>query len=142
MGRTNFVAGNSLTIDYSGVNRTVFTDNNGRSETYQFDNSGRTVSIRRSSGYMSTYSYVPDSEATNKTANALKAVGGGEKFVLNMLRDPSFERSGCWYLSSGSYDTSEHYLGARSVKLTGSGAYALQTRDVLSGYTYYSFPPM
>ena len=137
--RTNSAAGNSLTIDYSGVNRTVFTDNNGRSETYQFDNSGRTVSIRSSSGYMSTYSYMSDSEATNKSANALKAVGGGEKFVLNMLRDPSFERSGCWYLSSGSYDTSEHYLGARSVKLTGSGAYALQTRDVLSGYTYYSF---
>ena len=137
--RTETAEGTRLTMDYSGMNRTVFTDNKGRSETYQFDNSGRTVSIRSSTGYMRTYSYVSGSEENNKTANALKSVGGGEKFVRNMLRDPSFERGGSWSLSAASYATDAHYLGTRSVKLTGSGAYASQTRTVLSGYTYYSF---
>ena len=62
MGRTNSTAGNSLTIDYSGVNRTVFTDNNGRSETYQFDNSGRPVCVCDQDGNAASYGYFKNFE--------------------------------------------------------------------------------
>ena len=134
-------AGNSLTMDYSGMNRTTFTDNKNRKETYQFDNYGRTVGIRDAAGRLGSYKYVSGNELNNKTANALKSASVGQKYVNNLLRNHSFERTGTWTLSSSGaqYATNAHYLGVRSVKLSGSGAYARQTVDVLPNYNYYTF---
>ncbi len=135
------VEGASLTMDYSALNRTVFTDNKGRAETYQFDNSGRTVGILDAAGNLGVYKYVSGSEENNKTTNALKSASVGKKHVTNLLRNHSFERSGSWTLSAGSAQiaTDAHYLGSSSVKLTGSGADATQTVDILPGCSEYTF---
>ena len=143
---TNPVAGNSLAMDYSAINQTIFTydqnnDNEKKEEVYQFDNYGRTVGIRDAAGNMGAYKYVSDaSELSNKTANALKSASVGTKFVNNRLRNHSFERStnSNWSKSSGSaaFATDAYYLGAKSMKLTGSGAWATQDVSVTAGYFY------
>ena len=48
------------------MNRTKFTDNEGRSETYQFDNFGRTVGLIDAAGNGSQYSYT---DSSNKKKN-------------------------------------------------------------------------
>ena len=135
---TSPVAGNSLTMDYSAMNRTVFTDNQNRTETYQFDNMGRTVGIRDALGRLGSYKYVSGSEENNKTANALKSSSVGQKYVNNLLRNHSFERTATWQFSASGaqYATDAHFLGEKSVKLSGSGALATQWVSTVTGSTY------
>ncbi len=137
---TDTVQGNSLTIDYSGLNRTKFTDNRGREEIYQFDHHGRTTGIADASGNNRIYRYMADGDANNKTANALTAAGVGQRFVNNRLRNHAFEYAESWYLIGvAEYCTSEHYLGYHSMKLTGAEAYAVQTLDIVPNYSHYTF---
>ena len=130
--------GNSLSIDYDGMNRTRFTDNEGRSETYQFDNFGRTVGLIDAAGNGSQYSYT-DSSNTKKN-NTLATTGSAQKYAENRLTNHSFENNlTSWDYSSGkvSNDTSKHYLGAKSEKLNPEGLVS-QMVSKNASYTYYT----
>ncbi len=134
----NRETGNSLSIDYDGMNRTRFTDNEGRSETYQFDNFGRTVGLIDAAGNGSQYSYT-DSSNTKKN-NTLATTGSAQKYAENRLTNHSFENNlASWDNSSGkvSTDTSKHYLGAKSEKLNPEGLVS-QKVSKNSSYTYYT----
>ena len=130
--------GNSLSIDYDGMNRTRFTDNEGRSETYQFDNFGRTVGLIDAAGNGSQYSYTDSSN--KKKNNTLATTGSAQKYAENRLANHSFENNlTSWDYSSGkvSTDTSQHYLGAKSEKLNPEGLVS-QKVSKNSSYTYYT----
>ena len=134
----NRETGNSLSIDYDGMNRTKFTDNEGRSETYQFDNFGRTVGLIDAAGNGSQYSYT-DSSNTKKN-NTLATTGSAQKYAENRLTNHSFENNlASWDYSSGkvSNDTSKHYLGAKSEKLNPEGLVSQKVSKNAS-YTYYT----
>ena len=130
--------GNSLSIDYDGMNRTKFTDNEGRSETYQFDNFGRTVGLIDAAGNGSQYSYTDSSN--KKKNNTLATTGSAQKYAENRLTNHSFENNlTSWDYSSGkvSNDTSKHYLGAKSEKLNPEGLVSQKVSKNAS-YTYYT----
>ena len=130
--------GNSLSIDYDGMNRTKFTDNEGRSETYQFDNFGRTVGLIDAAGNGSQYSYTDSSN--KKKNNTLATTGSAQKYAENRLTNHSFENNlTSWDYSSGkvSTDTSKHYLGAKSEKLNPEGLVSQKVSKNAS-YTYYT----
>ena len=130
--------GNSLSIDYDGMNRTKFTDNEGRSETYQFDNFGRTVGLIDAAGNGSQYSYTDSSN--KKKNNTLATTGSAQKYAENRLTNHSFENNlTSWDYSSGkvSNDTSKHYLGAKSEKLNPEGLVS-QMVSKNASYTYYT----
>jgi len=132
--------GNSLSIDYDGMNRTRFTDNEGRSETYQFDNFGRTVGLIDAAGNGSQYSYNDATEDNKKKNNTLATTGSAQKYAENRLTNHSFENNlTSWDYSSGkvSNDTSKHYLGAKSEKLNPEGLVSQKVSKNAS-YTYYT----
>ena len=132
--------GNSLSIDYDGMNRTRFTDNEGRSETYQFDNFGRTVGLIDAAGNGSQYSYNDATEDNKKKNNTLATTGSAQKYAENRLTNHSFENNlTSWDYSSGkvSTDTSQHYLGAKSEKLNPEGLVSQKVSKNAS-YTYYT----
>ena len=132
--------GNSLSIDYDGMNRTRFTDNEGRSETYQFDNFGRTVGLIDAAGNGSQYSYNDATKDNKKKNNTLATTGSAQKYAENRLTNHSFENNlTSWDYSSGKVgtDTSKHYLGAKSEKLNPEGLVS-QKVSKSSSYTYYT----
>ena len=132
--------GNSLSIDYDGMNRTKFTDNEGRSETYQFDNFGRTVGLIDAAGNGSQYSYNDATKDNKKKNNTLATTGSAQKYAENRLTNHSFENNlTSWDYSSGkvSTDTSKHHLGAKSEKLNPEGLVS-QKVSKNSSYTYYT----
>ena len=132
--------GNSLSIDYDGMNRTRFTDNEGRSETYQFDNFGRTVGLIDAFGNGSQYSYNDATKDNKKKNNTLATTGSAQKYAENRLTNHSFENNlTSWDYSSGkvSTDTSKHHLGAKSEKLNPEGLVS-QKVSKNSSYTYYT----
>ena len=132
--------GNSLSIDYDGMNRTRFTDNEGRSETYQFDNFGRTVGLIDAAGNGSQYSYNDATEDNTKKNNTLATTGSAQKYAENRLTNHSFENNlTSWDYSSGkvSTDTSKHHLGAKSEKLNPEGLVSQKVSKNAS-YTYYT----
>lgn len=136
----NRETGNSLSIDYDGMNRTKFTDNEGRSETYQFDNFGRTVGLIDAAGNGSQYSYNDATEDNTKKNNTLATTGSAQKYAENRLTNHSFENNlASWDYSSNkvSTDTSKHYLGAKSEKLNPEGLVSQQVSKNAS-YTYYT----
>ncbi|MDO4515216.1 MAG: DNRLRE domain-containing protein, partial [Lachnospiraceae bacterium] len=134
---SNGAAGNSLTISYAGMNRTRFTDNRGRSETYQFDNWGKTICIFDAAGNGSRYIY---SNTSDKTANALKSIGVATKFTENRLINHNFENNlSNWAYPSGkvSTDSAHYYYGTKSEKLSPEG-YVSQMVSKDPSYTYYT----
>lgn len=130
--------GNSLTIDYDGMNRTKFTDNEGRSEIYQFDNFGRTVGLIDAAGNGSQYSYT-DSENKKKN-NTLQSTGVASKYADNRLINHNFENNlSNWDYTGGKVatDSSKAYYGSKSEKLNPEGVVS-QKLNKNPSYTYYT----
>lgn len=132
-------SGQYLQMDYSQLNETKFTDRNNRSEYYQFDNSGRTVSVRDCSGGASIYKYYAD--RAGKKSNALMFTASGEKFAANLLTNHSFEDglTGFTYTGTAGTDTNtdDLYLGSKVGTLTGQGSIS-QTVSASAG-SWYTF---
>ena len=90
-------AGNSLTMDYSKQNTTVFTygkTSGTVSETYQFNNWGHTTGILGEDGSMAEIQYntfdgTKANAAQLATNNKVTKVGAGTKYVHNMLLNHS-----------------------------------------------------
>lgn len=131
--------GGKLSMDYSKLNRTVFTDRDNRKEVYVFDNTGRTLNVFDASGGSSMYSY-QSSSTKGKTSNTLKSSNQASKFVDNLFRGHSFETGlGVWISSSAEISTAEKYIGEKSVKLSSTG-YVNQKISKTSGtYTVSAY---
>ena len=128
----NSVAGGSLSIAY-GWNSTTFTDNQGRKSIYQFNNAGQTVAIRDVDGSAQYCSF----NSQDRTVTQLKTVSKLQKTSINLLSNHNMENTGAWSLGSGaSYSTADKFMGSRSIKLSGAGAYAAQQLTLQAGKTY------
>ena len=128
----NSVAGGNLSIAY-GWNSTTFTDNQGRKSIYQFNNAGQTVAIRDVDGSAQYCSF----NSQDRTVTQLKTVSKLQKTSINLLPNHNMENTGAWSLGSGaSYSTADKFMGSRSIKLSGAGAYAAQQLTLLAGKTY------
>ena len=113
--------GNTLDMNYLEY-ATKIVDNTGLSNTYIFDNLGRTIGITNGNDkYGTRYNYESSSSSNNKLA----AVSNFVKPVTNLLLNSSFEKDSNWFASNWgvnagtcSYDTSNYTTGIRSGKCT------------------------
>lgn len=117
---TDATLGQELNIDY-GYNVTTFSDYNGRKTTYQFNNSGNTVSIKDDNGHAQYYKYIEE-EGNNK--NRLSSQSKLQKVTINHLLNHSAEstgywNSGVWAGSTGtnSFTAEDKYIGNKSLKV-------------------------
>ena len=140
--------GRKIELDYSAINQTIFTDvtdeNNKRTETYQFDSFGRTMSVKDCTGGISDLRYEGKpkaNEPVSRKTNALKFSSYGEKYVRNLLNNHSFEEGLTHFGRSGSEvtaDDSTAYIGYKSCKLDGAGAIVMQSYPG-TGEQWYTF---
>ena len=98
---------------------------------YQFDTYGRTTSIERHDGTMTSQTYTDMDLGTGTAAgantaknNKVTASSGSEKFVENLLFDPSAEAGGKFYVSGSesTVATDQAYIGEKSLKVSISGS--------------------
>ncbi|HEX2939317.1 MAG TPA: DNRLRE domain-containing protein, partial [Ruminiclostridium sp.] len=92
---SNGTAGNAMSIQYPCYNSTRFTDTvKNFSETYQFDNSGRTVSIVDDKQSASMYSYKSNTDGTvSKQNNKIASSAQTTQPVYNLIDNPGWENS-------------------------------------------------
>lgn len=107
------VYGKQVNIQY-GNNTTTFTDVQGRKETYQFDLSGQTISVKDAEDKAEYYEY---NDETNR-----KKLGQSSKLqstVLNYLQDHDAEIGKEWYPFNNlaTYTTEEKYIGSKSLRI-------------------------
>ncbi|MCQ4023228.1 MULTISPECIES: DNRLRE domain-containing protein [unclassified Ruminococcus] len=135
--------GNYINIVYSNDNTTTFTDKQGRSQTYTFDNAGNCVSVLNPDGSISsssggemsisgvsesyTHNYIASSNNPNSTyfPQGNGSIGGNESAGGSVTYDNSTEEVD---------GESVQYFGNKSIKVTNSGegqfyTYAKQTVD-------------
>lgn len=132
------VLGNYLNIIYNQEqNTTVYTDKQGRSETYIFDNKGINTTVLNANGYI---------ESTAMSDNKFAVNSGSDSHTLNYLGGLDDASSSNFVLSGtgtiGIDSSSElvngektQYLGRRSIKVTNVGdtvQYFAQARHQLS----------
>lgn len=89
-------AGSAMSIQYPSYNTTKFTDTiKNRSETYQFDNNGRTVDIVDDNQSASMYSYASTNAGATKQQNhKITSEAQATQPVYNLIDNPGFEFSG------------------------------------------------
>ena len=135
-------AGQGINIVY-GYNTTIYNDFRGKKNIYQFNDSGNTKSIRDDEGNAQYYSY--NEGPTNK--NKLQLESKLQKSIMNLLKNHNAEAirdwtSTYWTTStgSGSYDTTNKYLGNQSLKIiktnTVSRQFYSQQLSLEKGKTY------
>ena len=117
--------GGNLNISY-GYNTTTFIDAKSRKNIYQFNDYGKTISIRDDDGSAAYYEYLYtplDKNYYNKLSLESKL----QKFSKNYLKNHSLEVSSDWSLynepgsiGSSSYTTEDKYIGNQSMKITKS----------------------
>ena len=127
---TDGTEGNRLNISYNADNTTVFTDKQGHSETYIFDNSGSTVSVLNSNGYATSSEntgLVINNSANAYTKNYITEssqqteVGGGKYYFVSNGTKGSTASKGGKVTVDNSAATEEdgyyQYLGTTSLKV-------------------------
>ncbi|MDT8716244.1 DNRLRE domain-containing protein, partial [Clostridium sp. 19966] len=131
--------GEELNLSY-GNNKTSFTDSKGKTEVYEFDDSGKTVDIQDSSGNAEYYKY--DDNNKTKLGEESKLQGS----VNNLLLNQGIEYDRNWLNSSdgGQGSTSltaeDKYEGDRSIKIAKTDNvlrhYVQQIVTIQPGKTY------
>lgn len=144
--RTTFTYPDMYTtiVQSSGIDG-IYGNSDDIKETYSFDTYGRTISVHYTCGgkNLGTESYQYTDGAANSSASNIKQLNrisrehtvGVE--VINPLDNHNMEyNKSTW--SGGSFNTSEHYYGKRSLALTstGSGQTSSQTISLTAGKTY------
>ncbi|MDP4120680.1 MAG: RHS repeat-associated core domain-containing protein, partial [Bacillota bacterium] len=113
---------NFMTMSYGFNNATTFTDRNSRTETFQFDNTGRTVQVLADDGSIGS--------VNNSTTGAV-SYSASEKYTKNYISDSSVESGGSTYSTAtwdssaaGTFavDTTTAFLGSKSLKITNTGS--------------------
>ncbi|WP_152967808.1 DNRLRE domain-containing protein, partial [Oxobacter pfennigii] len=121
---TNFSSSESgqiLNISY-GKNTTTFTDHKGRTNIYQFNHIGNTVSIKDADNNGSYYKFHTSSEKKNKLELDSKL----QKTVINLLKNHNMEIPNSYWTSgavgtstgSGEFTTEEKNIGEKSLKIS------------------------
>ncbi|ERK31240.1 DNRLRE domain-containing protein [Clostridium intestinale] len=139
-GNADGTVGSSMSYEYN-FNSTKFTDNKGNVNYYQFDNAGKTISIRDAAGYAQAYQY-GDGTNVNKMTLASKL----QKTVNNLIRNNSAEYDWGYYpgTDGGSGEArvtdAVSYLGKRSMMVTKTDDvmrhYISQNVSLVKGKTY------
>jgi RHS repeat-associated protein len=137
------VKGQSLSFKYS-YNETEIKDVKGRSNTYQFNNLGSTVSIKDSNGSAQYYKY----NSNKETRNRLELESKVQKTSRNYLKNHGCEVKGgdwnadYWTGSTGTseFTTTKANMGSYSLKVaatnTASSRFYNQTITLEKGKTY------
>ena len=113
-------------------NQTKLTDNLGHTRTLQFNNWGSTTCDQNEQGQAVASRYVNDTSGTadsRKTGSQVALNSKLQNTVVNHVLNGNFEAGyASWVKSIGSdgegerdYSTTEHYLGAKSLKVTQVG---------------------
>ncbi|WFF71985.1 DNRLRE domain-containing protein [Proteiniclasticum sp. QWL-01] len=89
---TNGTLGTSISLVY-GLNNTKLTDGTGRTNIYQFNNMGKTISIRDQEGSASFSEY--NSKGAGNS-NKLTLSSKLQRTVINLIRNPGLERDTDW----------------------------------------------
>ncbi len=118
-GNTDGTVGASMSYEYS-FNSTKFTDNKGNVNYYQFDNAGKTISIRDAAGYAQAYQY---GDGTN--VNKMTLESKLQKTVNNFIDNGSAENtsrnfafaSGGGGTGGGGFTSSVKYIGNNSLNV-------------------------
>ncbi len=163
--------GQTIKFSYDKVNQTIIRTSGNDSvyrndddirTVYQFDNWGRTISAKSTLGdgtnlgaekYDYTTGTVEGSTDIGKRNRISAGVATG-KYINNLLLNHSFENSGNWEVShwysetytdngTATFDTSQKYLGSKSVKIkintataTGGLSMVQYVTDYVSSGTY------
>ncbi|MGY0374216.1 polymorphic toxin type 8 domain-containing protein [Clostridium sp. JNZ J1-5] len=114
--------GQGINVKY-GYNNTTYNDFRGKKEIYQFDNSGRSVSIRDDEGNALYYDYNTKSNTGKDLDNKLSFESKLQKSIMNYLKNHNTEIAANWTAvndgntnGSSTYDTAIKYLGSQSLK--------------------------
>ncbi len=104
--------------DYRDI-LTIVTDNlSGKKIRYHFNDNGNLVCISDELGYGASSTYT-----VTGPLNKPEAISKLQRSVINLVRDPIFTKNDVWIEASAggtgslSYDTSEHYVSARSMRI-------------------------
>ncbi len=127
---------NDVTAGYMDLtytrNQTKLTDNLGHTRTLQFNNWGSTTCVQNEQGQAVASRYVNDTSGatdSRKTGSQVALNSKLQDTVVNHVLNGNFEAGyASWVYSIGShgtgsrdYSTAEHYLGAKSLKVTQTG---------------------
>jgi RHS repeat-associated protein len=138
---TNGTLGDELGVSY-GNNTTTFTDEKGRKNVYEFDNSGKTICIKDSDGSAQYYQYGDTTNSTKLTSESKL-----QKTVVNLLTNHDVETSDTSWTSgsdggngTSGYSKDTSYLGNQSIKINKtdnvSRQYMSQWLTLQKGQTY------
>ncbi|QAA33772.1 DNRLRE domain-containing protein [Clostridium manihotivorum] len=112
--------GEELNLSYAS-NATTFIDAKKRSETYQFNDNGNTVSTLDNNGQAQYYSYGNSGAQTNKMLLESKL----QKTPISYIRNHNAENNSVWYAASWgnsvgtqTFTTEDEYVGSQSMKIT------------------------
>ncbi|SHJ09847.1 RHS repeat-associated core domain-containing protein [Clostridium amylolyticum] len=117
LGTDQKTVGEEISYSY-GYNTTIFKDSKGKKETYQFDNRGKTVSIKNPDGSALYYGFNQPENSTKLTLQSKL-----QKSVINMLKNHSFESSRDWEIDAHGGDgkvevtDEEAFMGSGVVKI-------------------------
>ncbi|MEG2018339.1 MAG: hypothetical protein RR128_07775, partial [Clostridium sp.] len=132
----NGAYGNEITMSY-GNNTTKFTDLKNRSEFYQFDKAGKTVSIKNADDSAQYFRY-GSAENRTKIGQSSKL----QKTIMNLLENHDAELNAGWlaHNSLATYTQEDKVLGSKSFKISSStyqnGTYFEQYVKLTKGKTY------
>ncbi|WP_156946308.1 DNRLRE domain-containing protein, partial [Clostridium akagii] len=137
---TDGTLGDELSINY-GNNSTTYTDEKGRKNVYEFDNTGKTLCIKDNDGSAEYYQYGDTTNASKLTSESKL-----EKTIVNLLTNHELETTDSWATSkdggngTGTFTTEASYLGNQSIKITKSDnvsrQYYDQWNNLAKGKTY------
>lgn len=112
--------GNALNMVY-GYNKTTFTDDRGREETYLFNNQGNTISIKNDQGYSMTWKFSSNSNQVNRLSNQSRL----QLVTAQLLNDPIVQKNDVWKgtanvstIKTEILKTKEAKIGDRCMKIT------------------------
>ncbi|WP_457945427.1 DNRLRE domain-containing protein [Caproiciproducens sp. LBM24188] len=126
------VVGNTVSFSYNNDNSTTFqyiksgqTKAQAQTETYNFDNVGRTISVVNMDGSAGNYKYT-DTSTKDATANKMTQQAATSAPVSNLLLDNNAELNNAtwagsnWSTPGGTFsvDSTVAYLGTKSLKIT------------------------
>ncbi len=135
--------GNQMSIAYKRDNTADFTYKIGSihtTETFSFDNFGRTVCILNADGSSVYGAYTT---ATGKSSNKLSSQAVGAKYIENLLTNNSFENENNWTStpsSAAGISETEHYLGSKSLRIADGNAFSQAfTAKAKTSYTFSGY---
>lgn len=141
-GKQN-TAGNYLNITYNSNNTTTYTDRQGRSETYTFDNGGTTVTTLNANGYITN-----TGESSNTSAD-MKFSSGSESHTKNYIKNSSAESTNgytkkAWNdANTGSFtlDKSTDLVEGEKVQYLGKASFKVEQTSASDTTTFYQTVP-